>query len=83
MPGCSAAKLFFMAERAFSGIYCREDIKKTLDMFIKRFFTQQFKRNAVPDGIQINSAALSPRGVWNMPSEVSYDAFMKDTEESK
>ena len=81
--GCSAAKLFFMAERAFSGIYCREDIKKTLDMFIKRFFTQQFKRNAVPDGVQINSAALSPRGVWNMPSEVSYDAFMKDTEESK
>ena len=73
--GASADKLYFMAQRAFADIYSNNDIRKTLNMFIKRFFTQQFKRNAVPDGVQANDISLSPRGAWQMPSEVSFSAF--------
>lgn len=73
--GASADKLYFMAQRAFADIYSNDDIRKTLNMFIKRFFTQQFKRNAVPDGVQANGISLSPRGAWQMPSEVSFSAF--------
>ncbi len=73
--GASADKLFFMAQRAFAGVYGEDDIRKTLNMFVKRFFTQQFKRNAVPDGVQANDISLSPRGAWQMPSEVSFSAL--------
>ena len=79
--GVSADKLFFMAQRAFEGVYSREDIRKTLNMFVKRFFTQQFKRNAVPDGVQTGDISLSPRGAWQMPSEVSFSAFALSAEE--
>ena len=79
--GTSVEKLQFMAERAFDGVYSQEDIAKTLKMFVKRFFTQQFKRNAVPDGVQANDISLSPRTSWMMPSEVNFAAFMPETEE--
>ena len=46
-----------------------------MNMFVRRFFTQQFKRNAVPDGVQANDISLSPRGTWQMPSEVNFAAF--------
>jgi len=34
-----------------------------------RFFTQQFKRSALPDGPKVGSISLSPRGDWRMPSD--------------
>ena len=70
-----------MAERAFAGIYEKDDIVRTLKIFIRRFFTQQFKRNAVPDGVQTGVISLSPRGGWNMPSEADCRAFLTETEE--
>ena len=79
--GTSAGKLQFMAERAFADIYTKEDIGKTLKMFIRRFFTQQFKRNAVPDGVQVNDISLSPRGAWSMPSEASCAMWLADLED--
>lgn len=78
--GTAPAKLIFMAERAFAGIYEKDDIVRTLKIFIRRFFTQQFKRNAVPDGVQTGVVSLSPRGNWNMPSEADCRAFLAETE---
>ena len=44
---------------------------KWLAVFYKRFFSQQFKRSAMPDGPKVGSVALSPRGDWRMPSDAS------------
>ena len=44
--------------------------------FIRRFFSQQFKRNCVPDGPKVGSVSLSPRGDWRMPSDMS-DSLME------
>ena len=81
--GCSPEKLLFMAERAFKGVYNKKEITRTLKMFIRRFFTQQFKRNAVPDGVQANWISLSPRSSWHMPSEAGFAAFDLPEEDEK
>jgi len=70
--GFKPEKILFLAEIAFSGIYETEFIAKTLNEFVRRFFTNQFKRNVVPDGIKIGTVALSPRADWRMPSEADY-----------
>ncbi|QJE96970.1 NAD(+) synthase [Luteolibacter luteus] len=62
-------KIRYLAEIAFDGEYSPEVIAKWLDVFIRRFFSQQFKRNAMPDGPKVGSVALSPRGDWRMPSD--------------
>ena len=54
----------------------KENIEKWLTMFMKRFFTQQFKRSALPDGPKVGSISLSPRGDWRMPSDASYGSFL-------
>ena len=55
--------------------YSEEEIDKWLDKFIYRFFTQQFKRSALPDGPKVGSISLSPRGDWRMPSDASFNCF--------
>ena len=62
---------------AFKDIYDEETIEKWLIKFIKRFFTQQFKRSTLPDGPKVGSISLSPRGDWRMPSDASYESFLK------
>jgi NAD+ synthase (glutamine-hydrolysing) len=62
-------KILWLAEQAFEGKYTRETILKWLRTFYKRFFSQQFKRSAMPDGPKVGSVALSPRGDWRMPSD--------------
>jgi len=79
--GDSPAKTLYLAERAFQGAYSREELKKTLINFYRRFFSQQFKRNCVPDGVKVGSVALSPRGDWRMPSDASADLWLKEAEE--
>ena len=69
--GYSPSKVFFLAKKAFSGIYEPEIILKWMRMFYKRFFSQQFKRSCMPDGVKVGSVALSPRGDWRMPSDAS------------
>ena len=58
-----------IAEKTFKGLFGRETIKKWLKAFFKRFFSQQFKRSCVPDGVKVGSVSLSPRGDWRMPSD--------------
>lgn len=71
-------KIFFLAKTAFHGIYDEDTIKKWLKLFIRRFFTQQFKRSAIPDGPKVGTVSLSPRGDWRMPSDANFKLWMED-----
>lgn len=73
--GASKERIRFLAEVAFKDDYSKEEIQKWLDKFIFRFFTQQFKRSALPDGPKVGSISLSPRGDWRMPSDASFNLF--------
>ena len=76
--GFSPAKLCFMAERAFEGVYDKNTIKHWLTTFLRRFFAQQFKRSAMPDGPKVGSVSLSPRGDWRMPSDACAEAWLEE-----
>lgn len=76
--GYSPSKIELLAEIAFEGKYDRNTILKWLEVFLKRFFTQQFKRSCMPDGPKVGSIALSPRGDWRMPSDASYSAWLNE-----
>jgi len=65
------------AKLAFCNIYDEDTIKKWLKTFLRRFFTQQFKRNCSPEGPQLVQISLSPRGAWDMPSDVDYNAWIE------
>ena len=68
--GFSPEKILYLSDYAkFRNVYSLETRRKTLETFIRRFFTQQFKRNCVPDGPKVGSVSLSPRGDWRMPSD--------------
>jgi NAD+ synthase (glutamine-hydrolysing) len=67
--GSTKERLFFLTKNAFKDDYSEEEIQKWLDKFMFRFFTQQFKRSALPDGPKVGSISLSPRGDWRMPSD--------------
>ncbi|WHH61770.1 NAD(+) synthase [Petroclostridium sp. X23] len=79
--GFRPAKIYFLAQTAFSGKYPAEVIKKWLKIFYRRFFTQQFKRSCLPDGPKVGSINLSPRGDWRMPSDASYRLWMDEVED--
>ena len=64
-------KVFFLAQQAFAGKYTAAEILRWLTLFYQRFFSQQFKRSAMPDGPKVGTVALSPRGDWRMPSDAS------------
>ena len=72
------AKILFMAEKAFDGVYDRATIIKWLRTFLRRFFMQQFKRSAMPDGAMVGSVTLSPRGGWQMPSDAMATMWLKE-----
>ncbi|CDC61860.1 nAD+ synthetase [Clostridium sp. CAG:417] len=78
--GVRPKKLYFLALHTFDD-FSREDILNYLKVFIKRFFTQQFKRNCVPDGIKVGSISLSPRGDLRMPSDMEYKSYLKELDE--
>ncbi|GAB1415862.1 NAD(+) synthase [Paludibacter sp.] len=67
--GFTPDKIFFLAQQAFKSDYADKTIAKWLRVFLKRFFSQQFKRSCVPDGPKIGTVSLSPRGDWKMPSD--------------
>ncbi len=77
--GATPKKLQLLAEHTFKD-FTKEEIKKWLKVFIKRFFTQQFKRNCVPDGVKVGSISLSPRGDLRMPSDIELEAWLKEIE---
>lgn len=78
--GVRPKKLYFLALHTFND-FSREDILNYLKVFINRFFTQQFKRNCVPDGIKVGSISLSPRGDLRMPSDMEYKSYLKELDE--
>lgn len=81
--GFTPSKIFRMARIAFEGEYEDAVIYKWLNTFYRRFFSQQFKRNCLPDGPKVGSVAVSPRGDLRMPSDASNAVWMKDLEQIK
>ena len=78
--GFSPAKIYRLAVYALGKQYSREVILKWLKTFYRRFFSQQFKRNCVPDGPKIGSVAMSPRGDWRMPSDAKWTLWQAELE---
>lgn len=80
--GARPSKVYFLARKAFEGIYDDATILKWLNTFIRRFFAQQFKRSCLPDCPKVGSVSLSPRGDWRMPSDAWRTIFLNDLPES-
>ncbi|MFR2020445.1 MAG: NAD(+) synthase [Christensenellales bacterium] len=79
--GASPLKLYPLAKAAFDGQYADDAILAALRTFVRRFFTQQFKRSAMPDGPKVGSVSLSPRGDWRMPSDAQSILWMQEVEQ--
>lgn len=78
--GYAPSKIYRIARQAFEQVYDEEIILKWLQIFYRRFFSQQFKRSCVPDGPKVGTVALSPRGDWRMPSDASVALWLNDLE---
>ena len=78
--GASPEKLRYLAKYAFKGRHYDEEIDKALAVFIRRFFTQQFKRSCIPDGPKVGTISLSPRADWRMPSDACFSDWLKENE---
>ena len=76
--GFTPTKIYTLACRAFADDFDSETVKKWLKNFYRRFFTQQFKRNCMPDGVKVGSASLGPRGDWCMPSDASSRLWLEE-----
>lgn len=79
--GMSPSDILDSAEFAFAGVYDKGTIKKWLKTFIRRFFSQQYKRSCMPDSPKVGSIALSPRGDWRMPSDACATIWLNELEE--
>ena len=78
--GYPPRKIYRIARKTFAGAYDDATIKKWLVTFIRRFFTQQFKRSCLPDGPKVGSVTLSPRGDFRMPSDASWKLWQREFE---
>ncbi len=78
--GFTPTKIYTLACRAFKNDFDPETIQKWLKNFYRRFFTQQFKRSCMPDGVKVGSVSLSPRGDWRMPSDASARLWLDEVE---
>lgn len=79
--GFGPAKILYLAQTAFQGRYDYPTILRWMQTFFRRFFSQQFKRSAMPDGPKVGSVSLSPRGDWRMPSDASAAVWLAQIEE--
>ncbi len=75
--GASPEKILALASIAFEDKYEKSLQESTLRIFLRRFFTQQFKRSCIPDGPKVGSISLSPRGDWRMPSDASFASWLR------
>ena len=78
--GYPPRKIYRIARKTFAGAYDDATIKKWLVTFIRRFFTQQFKRSCLPDGPKVGTVTLSPRGDWRMPSDACAALWLSEAE---
>ena len=76
--GFSPEKVFHMAEVAFKKSYGKEEILKWLQMFYRRFFSQQYKRSCLPDGPKVGTISISPRGDLRMPSDAKAKLWLDE-----
>ena len=79
--GCTPKKIYRLAQYAFAGAYSDETIKKWLETFYRRFFSQQFKRSCLPDGPKVGTVAVSPRGDLRMPSDACARIWLEELKE--
>jgi NAD+ synthase (glutamine-hydrolysing) len=79
--GFSPAKILFLADQAFEGKYEHATILYWMRTFFRRFFAQQFKRSAMPDGPKVGTISLTARADWRMPSDASAALWIKECEE--
>lgn len=73
-------KIFFLAKQAFGQDFSEAEIDHWMKLFYQRFFSQQFKRSAIPDGPKVGSVGLSPRGDWRMPSDADASLWLREFE---
>lgn len=78
--GYPPRKIYRIARKTFAGVYDDATIKKWLVTFVRRFFTQQFKRSCLPDGPKVGTVTLSPRGDWRMPSDACAALWLSKAE---
>ena len=76
--GAKPTKIRFLASLAFDGKYDEETITKWLKLFLRRFFTQQFKRSCMPDGPKVGTISLSPRADWKMASDADVEIWLEE-----
>lgn len=79
--GFAPGKILRLANAAFAGVYEEETIRKWMETFYRRFFSQQFKRSCLPDGPKVGSVAVSPRGDLRMPSDASSRIWLDELRE--
>ncbi len=76
--GMPPEKVLYLASRArFQREYTGEELRRWLEVFVRRFFGNQFKRSCLPDGPKVGSVSLSPRGDWRMPSDASAAIWLR------
>ena len=80
--GFTPAKVYAMAKLSFADKYDGETIYKWLTVFIRRFFSQQFKRSCSPDGVKLGSVDLSKYGL-RMPSDACANAWLENLKKVK
>ncbi len=77
---CTPQKVYTLACRTFAGAFDGETVKKWLKVFYRRFFSQQYKRSCMPDGVKVGSISVSSRGDWRMPSDAVARLWLDEVE---
>ncbi len=78
--GAAPEKLLYLAVAAFGDVYSESALRNFLKTFLRRFFSQQFKRSCMPDGPKVGTISLSPRGDWRMPSDAAARQWLESLE---
>ena len=81
--GFSPEKLYRLAKKAFGTTYSDQTLLHWLEVFLRRFFNQQFKRSCMPDGPAVCEIGLSPREFWKMPSDASSAIWLEEVKRIK
>ncbi|MBX2884922.1 MAG: NAD(+) synthase [Granulosicoccus sp.] len=78
--GFTPEKIIYLARfaKGWSREYSDDEVRHWLDVNLRRAFSQQYKRDDVPNGPKVGSVSLSPRGDWRMPSDASVATWIKD-----
>ena len=70
--GDTEDRIYLLMKEAFKDEFSEEKLLEYLQIFYRRFYSQQFKRSAMPDGPKVLDISLSPRTDWRMPSDADY-----------